>query len=336
MSELISVIIPVYNRGEQVKKAIASVVQQTYQNWEIVLVDDGSDSLRYQAAFQNERIRVFNNNSNLGVSHARNVGLHKANGSVIAFLDSDNTWEDTFLETMYACMQRLNTKAVFCRWQYVFAESEKDCLDDRSKKLLANQLIPDPIETTWSTMDAMAFLRLAVYEKTNFTHINAALVRREATMPFDETLCVSEDTFWIYLLLTRIGQVSYVDQSFLRFVSSNDSAYLYMDRGEIIELSDLSISYKERLVRALSESVCAYEKLVSVFQNEIKDYQLADCFLQTRNNKQYTILVLKQMLGKPLSKADLKGQPIWVHLRYWLGKPVVQLNRVSHQKIDFY
>ncbi len=97
---LISVVIPTYNRADLISRAINSVRLQTYQNWEIVVVDDCS-SEDIAGAIQNiddDRITFIRHTSNQGGSAARNTGMKQAKGEYIAFLDSDDVWLPQKLE----------------------------------------------------------------------------------------------------------------------------------------------------------------------------------------------------------------------------------------------
>ncbi|MGA9279016.1 MAG: glycosyltransferase [Ilumatobacter sp.] len=104
----VSIVMPTYNRAAQIGDAIDSVVAQTHTDWELLVIDDGSDDetsaamVRYAA---DERIR-FVQNGRGGVSSARNAGLELASGSVIAFLDTDNSWDPEFLALMVAELDR--------------------------------------------------------------------------------------------------------------------------------------------------------------------------------------------------------------------------------------
>ncbi|HWD58481.1 MAG TPA: glycosyltransferase family A protein [Stellaceae bacterium] len=91
---LVSIIIPVYNRAHLVGRAIASVMAQSYQNFEIIVVDDAStDALPAAlAAFPDPRLRLIAHETNQGAAGARNTGMAAANGEFIAFLDSDDMW----------------------------------------------------------------------------------------------------------------------------------------------------------------------------------------------------------------------------------------------------
>ncbi|MBA7689290.1 Undecaprenyl-phosphate 4-deoxy-4-formamido-L-arabinose transferase [subsurface metagenome] len=96
----VSVIIPTYNRAHLVSRAIESVLNQTYQDFEIIVVDDGStdDTEEIVRSFKNERIRYIRHEKNKGAAAARNTGIKVAKGEYIAFQDSDDEWLPEKLE----------------------------------------------------------------------------------------------------------------------------------------------------------------------------------------------------------------------------------------------
>lgn len=103
MNPLISVIVPVYNVERYLNQCIDSILAQTYKNFELILVDDGSKDKSGQIcdeyAQQDNRVRVFHK-ENGGVSSARNLGIDNAQGTHICFVDSDDWVEMTYLEDM--------------------------------------------------------------------------------------------------------------------------------------------------------------------------------------------------------------------------------------------
>lgn len=117
MSDLISVIIPIYKVEEYLDKCISSVVNQTYKNLEIILVDDGSPdncpTMCDDWAKKDERIRVIHK-SNGGLSDARNVGLEIASGDYIAFVDSDDYIKPDMIEKLYAAIRREDADIAAC------------------------------------------------------------------------------------------------------------------------------------------------------------------------------------------------------------------------------
>ncbi len=98
---LVSIIIPCYNAEKYIEKTIQSVLNQTYTNWELIVVNDGSSDNSKQIiedlASNENRLLVYNK-KNTGVSDSRNYGLEKSQGEFIAFLDADDIWHNEYLE----------------------------------------------------------------------------------------------------------------------------------------------------------------------------------------------------------------------------------------------
>lgn len=96
---LISIIIPVYNGEKYLSETIKSVIDQTYENWELIIVDDGStdNTAKVVEQFSDYRISYIKKN-NTGVSDTRNVGANLANGEILCFLDADDVWLPDNLE----------------------------------------------------------------------------------------------------------------------------------------------------------------------------------------------------------------------------------------------
>ena len=111
----VSVIIPTYNRDRLLPRAVNSVLAQTYDDYEIIIVDDCStdDTQQVVAAFADSRIRHFRHEVNKGVSAARNTGIANARGEYIAFLDDDDEWLPTRLAKQSALMDAAPPKVGF-------------------------------------------------------------------------------------------------------------------------------------------------------------------------------------------------------------------------------
>lgn len=103
----ISVVIPLYNKEKYIVRALDSVMNQTCQKFEILVVDDGStdQGANIVRSYKDKRIRLFTQN-NSGVSAARNRGIHEARFEYIAFLDADDEWERTYLDTIVGLIQK--------------------------------------------------------------------------------------------------------------------------------------------------------------------------------------------------------------------------------------
>lgn len=98
---MLTIVIPLYNKGQSVKRSICSVLNQSFSNFEIVIVDDGStdNSVEVVKSFKDDRIKIVRQ-ANAGVSAARNHGIDIASGQFITFLDADDEYEPNHLETL--------------------------------------------------------------------------------------------------------------------------------------------------------------------------------------------------------------------------------------------
>jgi glycosyltransferase involved in cell wall biosynthesis len=113
---LFSVIIPAYNRAGIIKRAIQSVLDQTYSHFEIIVVDDGSidsTALELDDFIKNHQIKYVHQ-SNKGVCAARNTGASIASGQYVVFLDSDDSVEQHWLMDFHHCLENSNADLVFC------------------------------------------------------------------------------------------------------------------------------------------------------------------------------------------------------------------------------
>lgn len=115
-----SIIIPVYNKAKQLPQTLNAVLAQTFTDFEIILINDGStdESETVISTFTDPRIHFYNQ-KNQGVSAARNTGIEKANATYLAFLDADDLWYPFYLETQYELIQKYPDQAVFATAQEV-------------------------------------------------------------------------------------------------------------------------------------------------------------------------------------------------------------------------
>lgn len=125
---LVSIIMPSWNTARFIRESIASVRNQTYTNWELLIVDDCSTDSTDEivASYSDERIRYFKNEKNSGAALTRNRAMREARGEWIAFLDSDDLWAPHKLERQLQFMKENN---------YVFSYHEYVKIDEESKPL---------------------------------------------------------------------------------------------------------------------------------------------------------------------------------------------------------
>lgn len=137
---LISIVMPAYNAEKYIKTAISSVISQTYQEWELLVMDDGSrdqtsDIVKSYMA-TDQRIYYYPNQENMGVCAARNKGIEKSHGDWIAFLDSDDCWDSHKLEIQVKAIKQYGARFLYTGSAF---------MDDSGKQLDYILSVPEQI-----------------------------------------------------------------------------------------------------------------------------------------------------------------------------------------------
>lgn len=128
MEDLVSIITPTYNCGKFINETIKSVLNQTYKNWEMIIVDDCStdDTEKVVLKFDDERVKYHKLKINSGAAVARTTAMQLAKGSYMAFLDSDDIWTEDKLEKQLNFMKKNN---------YVFTCTSYEQIDENGNSL---------------------------------------------------------------------------------------------------------------------------------------------------------------------------------------------------------
>jgi teichuronic acid biosynthesis glycosyltransferase TuaG len=127
-SKMVSIVMPAYNSEKYIREAITSVIQQTYSDWELIVVDDGSKDNTVEIiedfSKKDSRVKLHRNEKNLGVSATRNKGISLAVGEWIAFLDSDDMWDQTKLEKQINFAKDKDANFLFTGSAFINEKSE--------------------------------------------------------------------------------------------------------------------------------------------------------------------------------------------------------------------
>lgn len=179
---LISIIVPIYNVENYLRNCVDSIINQTYQNLEIILIDDGSTDnsghICDEYVQKDNRIVVIHQ-KNSGVSVARNVGIHKASGEWICFIDSDDWIEKEFIEILLENANQYHSDVAFCGYHKIYEEKkEKINSDGEIKKYSSNE-----------------FLVKVLNVQTSYGFVHMKLIKKSVLdgILFDKNLIVAED-----------------------------------------------------------------------------------------------------------------------------------------------
>lgn len=126
---LISVVMPAHNAEKYIREAIRSVMAQTFDAWELIVIDDGSAdetcAIVEALALEDPRIQLVRSEKNCGVAYARNTGLSLARGEYVALLDSDDLWHPEKLEKQRLLAQKTGADVVYCGYSMIDSHGEK-------------------------------------------------------------------------------------------------------------------------------------------------------------------------------------------------------------------
>ena len=137
-SPFFSVVIPTYNCADFLKRALSSVFVQTYQNFEVIVVDNSSTDNTEDVlnSFDDKRLTVKNVNNNGIIAHSRNKGIKNAIGDWIAFLDSDDVWNSDKLMKVKNAIKQNPKVILICHdeWHIINEERKMYCIDLKMEK----------------------------------------------------------------------------------------------------------------------------------------------------------------------------------------------------------
>ncbi len=183
--ELVSIIIPAYNRGAFIAETLESIAAQTYANWECIVVDDGStdDTRRIVSEFvsKDARFRLFQRPEHLpkGANACRNFGFLQSKGAFVNWFDSDDLMHAEFIETKVAALANSDSDAVISK-RGAFRGTDKTALTYETRTVLTQNLLEDFLmrKVTWYLPDVM-WKRDFLSDKTLFDEMLRAGQDRE-------------------------------------------------------------------------------------------------------------------------------------------------------------
>lgn len=255
---MISVIIPTYNRGYIVKSAIESILNQSYKNIELIIVDDGSTDNTQEVvnSIKDERIKYIRYDNNKGACYARNIGIKASQGEYITFHDSDDYCYKDRIKLQYENIQKNDADIDFCNFD-IYCEDKflHHSLDNKMEKLIKKH----------------GYYQAVCYR--NFVGTPTILVKKEILSKylFDENLARFQD----YDLILRIfanQKISHTNKVLLRQNVQKNSITKNNEKG----LEALNIMINKNSNNNLLKSTL-YIMCANMYSSEHKK-EIRDCY----------------------------------------------------------
>lgn len=294
MSPVISVIVPIYQVEKYLVRCIESLFKQTYIEFEIILVDDGSsDSCSFlcdEMIGNDSRIKVIHK-PNGGLSDARNAGIPLVVGDLVSFIDSDDAVVPDFFEIMLKTLQAENSDIVECSVVKFYEDNHFDRYQD------------DLAVTSYTTVDGLSGL---IAEHPFHQYVWNKLYKTElihnTMFPFGK---LNEDEFWTYQVFGRAKKVTKI----------NKTMYYYFQRGSSIMGEGFSLrrldalegkSGRQRYVEDRYPELAAQAR-INLFSSCIFSAQSALKYLKNDEKKKAVRVISYYVKGCKLSKSELNS-----------------------------
>lgn len=224
MNPLVTIVIPTHNRLRLVHQAIASVVAQTYTNWELIIADDGSDDRTSETiiAMNDSRIKVVELVHSGNIASVRNLGVSKGKGEWLAFLDSDDIWMPRKLEIQLFIL--LQEKKRWGYGAYELMNNEMQVIPAKAGKYrpISGWIIEDLLSTEASVNIGTLMVERSLFEEVGGFNICTELLYRE-DYEFVIRLSLKSEAFAVSELLMRVRE--HAGRATNAFGYGNDSTF---------------------------------------------------------------------------------------------------------------
>ncbi len=287
MNDLVSIIIPVYNGEEYLRRCLDSILNQTYKNLEIIVVNDGStdSTKKIIDEYKDKRIKPIHK-ENEGVSEARNDGIEKSTGRYISFVDADDYIEPDFVEKMLNIIKKYKVKYVTCGYKRVYEDHTEYINNDLSESVVSKD---DYIKKLLNVQNGYGFVHMKLIEKEVLNKVR-----------FNKELKVGEDALFNIMLCENIDKV----------VIYNNALYnYYFNSNSVVRKFDDNYSNKYLL-----SMQCMFDYIKSKYEitTDIYNYIAYHVLLVSVNycfhplNKDRGTKLLKNICNIPLYKEAIK------------------------------
>lgn len=286
MSDLISIIVPIYNSEKYLPECLDSIVNQTYHNLQIILVDDcstdSSGKICDEYAAKDKRIEVFHQAENGGQSVSRNFGLAHAKGEWIAFADHDDTLEPEMLETLLSNAKKYNVKVSGCGNKRIENDNVKICnlynkpsglyeTDDIVKNILINPR--DTWVEVWTKLyhkSLIAKLNFPVGCQLEDYMVNLPLLLEEKEIYFD-----TRPLYNWHIRKTSQSNQSFFENRLSYFEVSENLRKLFIKNKESEDIINAAYVWEICVKSNLLEDMCDTKdsKLINIAKSKLPEVE---------------------------------------------------------------
>lgn len=301
---MLSIIVPVYNVEKYLRKCIESILNQSFTNFELILVNDGStDSSKEicEEYLQKDSRIILLNKENGGLSSARNLGLSKATGKYVALVDSDDWIDIHMYQSMVTSLENTNADIVVCGHKVVNIDGSIDEINTTKESILYSEL--EATKLILKDEKIFSFAWDKVYRRELFENITYPVGR------------IYEDTATTYKLFHKAKSILHLNKAYYYYIRRNDSLCHINDK-EILRRQHNFLGFYERylFIKNNPQYMEAFDKSEAIVLN----MGLSLLHFNLKNKKLFEEEYIKDLISK-LKVLDIIN-----------NKSVPQKDRIEH------
>lgn len=317
-NEKVSIIMPTYKAEKVIEKAVKSVLNQTYKNIELIIIENGpKDSSEQICKKLNNAGKIkYIYESRANVSNARNVGIENSTGEYIAFIDSDDEYREDFIEKMVANIKKTNSQLVACGYKTVYEKIVR--LIDNYKE----------VEKTSDIQSYLEILKEDYLFNDVWNKIYVSRIIKDNNIKFDEKFELGEDFIFNLDYLKYVETASYI----------NETLYIYTDgqfglklkyRTDKFEIEYALTQYLEKTYKEMNWSMdYIYNRFARVYFNGIIDiYKPNNPASKSEKNKQLENFIKTEQYNKDLNflKDRITDKKFKLAVKYFFLKGKIRI-----------
>lgn len=246
MKPLVSIIMPSYNCEKFIGEAIESVLQQTYDNWELIIVEDASEdnSLELIHTYHDKRIKLFYNSSNKGIAESTNIGIEKSKGKYIALLDDDDIAEKERLSLQVEYLEE-HSEIDILGGRTIFIDEEGKVIDysnapRNNPKYIKAMLLFNCLDF----LNGTAMIRKKLIEENHLSYREKCFGMQDFRFYIESSKVGNISSINRFLLRHRLHQMNETDRNFSDFRLEREKTYAQFQRYSLKE-SGFSLNEEE-------------------------------------------------------------------------------------------
>lgn len=317
--EKVSIILPTYNSDSVLKNAIESVKYQTYENWELLIIENGKKGQAEEIIkkINDNRIKyIYQEVAN--VSEARNTGLNNASGEYIAFLDSDDKYGKDFLENMIKNISINKTQLVTCGYRRVYDKKQMLIQDCKN------------IENTTNIKEYLEILKESYLFNELWNKVYISEIINKNNIRFNKKYELGEDFLFNLDYIKKIDKASYINEP-LYIYTDGETGLKLRYRPDKFNIEYELTQYLEKIYKEKNWDMnYIYNRYARVYYNQIIDiYKPNNPANKKEKNQQLQEIISKKEYKEELKKLEknVTDKKMKIAIKYFLlkGKTMIKL-----------